>query len=60
MINWDYFEFYKRFGRVFEMVGIDVVFNVVGVGEGDCIIIGDFEFEWSKDCCDCILYEFFR
>ena len=60
MTNWDYFESYKRFGRVLEMAGIDAALNAAGAGEGDRIIIGDFEFEWSKDRRDRTLYESFR
>ena len=32
MTNWDYFESYKRFGRVLEMAGIDAALNAAGAG----------------------------
>ncbi len=60
MTNWDYFESYKRFARVLEMAGIDRALDAAGAGEGDRILIGDFEFEWSKDRRDRTLYETFR
>jgi len=60
MTNWDYFESYKRFARVLEMAGIDRALDAAGAGEGDRILIGDFEFEWSKDRRDRTLYETFQ
>jgi len=60
MTNWDYFESYKRFGRVLEMSGVDAALNAAGAGEGDRVMIGNFEFEWSKDKRDRVLYETFR
>jgi GTP-binding protein len=60
MTNWDYFESYKRFGRVLEMSGIDAALNAAGAGEGDRVTIGNFEFEWSKDKRDRTLFETFR
>jgi GTP-binding protein len=60
MTNWDYFESYKRFGRVLDMSGVDEALNAAGAGEGDRVMIGDFEFEWSKDKRDRTLYETFK
>ena len=60
MTNWDYYESYKRFARVLEMAGIDRALDAAGAGEGDRILVGDYEFEWSKDRRDRTLYESFR
>lgn len=60
MTNWDYYESYKRFARVLEMAGIDRALDAAGAGEGDRIMIGDYEFEWSTDRRDRTLYESFR
>jgi len=60
MTNWDYFESYKRFGRVLDMAGVDAALDAAGAGEGDRILIGDFEFTWSKDRRDRTLYETFK
>ena len=49
MTNWDYFESFKRFARVLQMSGIEKAVNDAGAGEGDRVIIGKYEFEWSGD-----------
>lgn len=49
MTNWDYFESFKRFARVLQMSGVERAINEAGAGEGDRIVIGKYEFEWSGD-----------
>ena len=49
MTNWDYFESFKRFARVLQMSGVEKAINEAGAGEGDRIVIGKYEFEWSGD-----------
>jgi GTP-binding protein len=47
MTNWDYFESFKRFARVLTMSGVEKALNEAGAGEGDRVVIGKYEFEWS-------------
>jgi GTP-binding protein len=49
MTNWDYFESFKRFARVLTMSGVEKALNEAGAGEGDRVVIGKYEFEWSGD-----------
>ena len=49
MTNWDYFESFKRFARVLQMSGVERAINEAGAGEGDRVVIGKYEFEWSGD-----------
>ena len=49
MTNWDYFESFKRFARVLTMSGVEKALNDAGAGEGDRVVIGKYEFEWSGD-----------
>jgi len=49
MTNWDYFESFKRFARVLQMSGVERAVNDAGAGEGDRVVIGKYEFEWSGD-----------
>ena len=57
MTNWDYFESFKRFAQVLKMSGVEQALNSAGAGEGDRIVIGKYEFEWSRDNRTGALYE---
>jgi len=60
MTNWDYFESFKRFARVLQMSGIEKAVNDAGAGEGDRVIIGKYEFEWSGDRREKTLFDSWR
>jgi GTP-binding protein len=57
MTNWDYFESFKRFAQVLKMSGVEKALNEAGAGEGDRIVIGKYEFEWSADNRTGAMYE---
>ena len=57
MTNWAYFESFKRFAQVLKMSGVEQALNSAGAGEGDRIVIGKYEFEWSGDNRTGALYE---
>jgi GTPase len=47
MTYWDYDEAVLRFQRTLEVLGITKALRGMGVQEGDTVIIGDHELEWS-------------
>ena len=57
MTNWDYFESFKRFARVLTMSGVEKALNEAGAGEGDRVVIGKYEFEWSGDRREASLFD---
>ena len=57
MTNWDYFESFKRFAQVLTMSGVEKALNEAGAGEGDRVVIGKYEFEWSDDRRESNLFE---
>ncbi len=49
MTNWNYYEAIARFQRILEAMGIRQALQQAGVREGDTVLIGDVELEWSND-----------
>lgn len=49
MTNWDYYEAIARFQRILEAMGIRQALEEAGVQEGDTVLIGSVELEWSND-----------
>ncbi|EFN58274.1 hypothetical protein CHLNCDRAFT_8434, partial [Chlorella variabilis] len=49
MTDWGYYEAARRFQRVLVAAGIDSALTARGVMEGDTVVIGDLEFEYSCD-----------
>jgi GTP-binding protein len=49
MTNWDYYEAAKRFQKVLEASGINAALVARDVQDGDSVVIGDMEMEWSHD-----------
>lgn len=47
MTYWENDESIRRFQRILEAVGIDKELRKAGVKEGDTIIIGEYELEWT-------------
>lgn len=47
MTYWEYDESIRRFQRILETLGIDAALRKAGVEEGDTVMIGDYELEWS-------------
>ena len=47
MTHWQYPEAVERFGRVFDAIGLSKELQSRGAEEGDYIMIGDFEFDFS-------------
>jgi GTP-binding protein len=47
MTYWEYDESIRRFQRILETLGIDAALRKAGVQEGDTVMIGDYELEWS-------------
>lgn len=57
MTNWDYFEAVLRFQRVLEACGLCATLRQRGVMQGDTVVIGEVQFEWSDDQSEGALYE---
>ncbi|KAG2448709.1 hypothetical protein HYH02_006065 [Chlamydomonas schloesseri] len=57
MTNWDYYEAVKRFQRVLEVSGINGALKAKGVKEGDSVVIGETEFNWSDEKSDGAVYD---
>ncbi len=57
MTNWDYYESLKRFQSVLQAAGVTKALRAAGVKEGDSVVIGDMEMEWSDDQSDAALYD---
>jgi GTP-binding protein len=47
MTYWEYDESIRRFQRILKTLGIDEALRNAGVKEGDTVMIGDYELEWS-------------
>ncbi len=52
MTYWEYFESVRRFQRIMEAMGIRDALIEAGVKEGDSVMIGEHEFEWTHDMGD--------
>ena len=49
MTYWEYFESVRRFQRIMEAMGISDAMIKEGVEDGDTVVIGGHEFEWTYD-----------
>ena len=49
MTNWDYYEAAKRFQKVLEASGINAALVARHIQDGDSVVIGEMEMEWSHD-----------
>ena len=49
MTNWDYYEAARRFQKVLEASGINSALVARDIQDGDSVVIGDMELEWSHD-----------
>ena len=47
MTYWEYDESIRRFQRILQTLGIEDALRKAGVQEGDTVIIGEYELEWS-------------
>lgn len=47
MTYWEYEASVRRFQQILQKLGIEDALRKAGVQEGDTVIIGDFELEWS-------------
>jgi GTP-binding protein len=47
MTYWEYEDSVRRFQRILKTLGIDDALRNAGVKEGDIVLIGDYELEWS-------------
>jgi len=47
MTYWEYDDSVRRFQRILKTLGIDEALRNAGVKEGDTVMIGDYELEWS-------------
>jgi GTP-binding protein len=47
MTYWEYDDSVRRFQRILKTLGIDEALRNVGVKEGDTVMIGDYELEWT-------------
>ena len=57
MTDWSYYEALKRFQGVLDAAGINSALKARGILEGDMVVIGDVEFEYSDDTSEGALYE---
>ena len=49
MTNWDYYEAARRFQKVLEASGINAALVARDIQDGDSVVIGEMELEWSHD-----------
>jgi GTP-binding protein len=49
MTKWEYYDAVMRFQRILEALGITAALRERGVQEGDIVLIGDRQLEWSED-----------
>jgi len=49
MTNWDYYEAVDRFKRIMDAMGVTAALEERGAEEGDLIMIGDMDFEFTPD-----------
>ncbi|MGW8224427.1 MAG: Obg family GTPase CgtA, partial [Anaerolineales bacterium] len=47
MTYWEYDQSVRRFQRILQSLGIEEELRQLGVQEGDSVLIGDYELEWS-------------
>lgn len=47
MTYWEYDQSVRRFQRILQSLGIDDELRSLGVQEGDTVLIGEYELEWS-------------
>ena len=47
MTYWEYDQSVRRFQRILQSLGIDAQLRSLGVEEGDTVLIGEFELEWT-------------
>ncbi|HUV27457.1 MAG TPA: Obg family GTPase CgtA, partial [Anaerolineales bacterium] len=47
MTYWEYDQSVRRFQRILLTLGIDEELRHQGVQEGDMVLIGEYELEWS-------------
>lgn len=47
MTYWEYDESIRRFQRILQALGIEDALRKAGVQEGDTVMIGEYELEWS-------------
>ncbi|MBK5107462.1 MAG: Obg family GTPase CgtA [Anaerolineales bacterium] len=47
MTYWEYDQSVRRFQRILQSLGIDDELRSLGVQEGDTVMIGEYELEWS-------------
>lgn len=57
MTNWDYYESLKRFQTILDASGVTKALRGAGVKEGDTVVIGDMEMEWSNDQSEGALFD---
>ena len=49
MTYWEYFASVRRFHRILDSMGIAEALKEKGITEGDSVIIGDHELEWTQE-----------
>ena len=47
MTYWEYDQSVRRFQRILQSLGIEEELRQMGIQEGDSVLIGEFELEWS-------------
>ncbi|KAL4858432.1 putative GTP-binding protein [Chlorella vulgaris] len=57
MTDWGYYEAARRFQRVLVAGGIDSALQAQGVMDGDTVVIGDLEFDYSSDKSEAGMYD---
>lgn len=57
MTNFDYYESLKRFQKVLEAAGVAKQLRKAGVVEGDTVVIGQMEMQWSEDRSERALFD---
>ncbi|BDA41236.1 GTPase Obg [Coccomyxa sp. Obi] len=60
MTNWDYYEAMLRFQKVLDATGINKQLRAKGVQEGDTVVVGGIELQWSDDQSEGALYAAWR
>lgn len=57
MTNWSYYEALLRFQKVLDASGINNALRKKGIKEGDTVVIGEMELEWSEDQSEGAVYK---
>ncbi|CAL5222712.1 g5115 [Coccomyxa viridis] len=60
MTNWDYYEATLRFQKVLDSAGINKQLRAKGIRQGDTVVIGETELQWSDDQSEGALYAAWR